>query len=240
MAYREAVLSTMALYKWDNSLFDKFKVPNGIDKATAVNTILINTAELSVIYTNPDKLKEMIGIWSIKNFDVWQKLYDSTQFEYNPIWNYDRTEEYSDSYNDSIDHDKVNNRTENFTRDLGENAKFDSTNTREYTDDVKNQIAAFNNGMTDNSTNHSSGDGTETVDSTNNVSQTGTTNTTINDTDKIGESRGHKGEHNLRAYGNIGVTTTQQMIEQEREVVKFNIIDYIANDYMSNFCIMLY
>lgn len=240
MAYREAVLSTLALYKWDNTLFDKFKVPNGMDKDTVMNTILTNTAEMNVIYSNPDTLKEMIGIWTNKNFDIWQKLYDTTQFEYNPIWNYDRTEEYSDSYKDTIDHDKVNKRTENFTRDLGENATFNSTNTRNYTDDVSNKVAAFNNGMVDNSSAHSSGDGTETVNSTNNVTQTGNTNTTINDTDNIDENRNHSGEHNMRAYGNIGVTTTQQMIGQEREIVQFNVSDYIANDYMQNFCIMLY
>lgn len=43
-----------------------------------------------------------------------------------------------------------------------------------------------------------------------------------------------------RAYGNIGVTTTQQMIEAQREVVLFNMIDTIVNDFKKRFCLMVY
>lgn len=43
-----------------------------------------------------------------------------------------------------------------------------------------------------------------------------------------------------RVHGNIGVTTTQQMIESERNVAEFSIYDYIADDFKHRFCIMLY
>ncbi len=42
------------------------------------------------------------------------------------------------------------------------------------------------------------------------------------------------------ARGNIGVTTTQQMIEEERRVVQFNIIDRIINDFKQRFCLLIY
>lgn len=47
-------------------------------------------------------------------------------------------------------------------------------------------------------------------------------------------------ERTGRAYGNIGVTTTQQMIEAQREVVLFNMIDTIVNDFKKRFCLMVY
>lgn len=47
-------------------------------------------------------------------------------------------------------------------------------------------------------------------------------------------------KRNGRAHGNIGVTTTQQMIEQERNVVKFNIYDYIVDSFKNRFCILVY
>lgn len=50
-------------------------------------------------------------------------------------------------------------------------------------------------------------------------------------------------ETNVRdgyARGNIGVTTTQQMIEAQREVVLFNMIDTIVNDFKKRFCLMVY
>lgn len=46
--------------------------------------------------------------------------------------------------------------------------------------------------------------------------------------------------HKVRAYGNIGVTTSQQMLEEERKLVQFNIIDYIVADFKKNFCIAVY
>lgn len=43
-----------------------------------------------------------------------------------------------------------------------------------------------------------------------------------------------------RAHGNIGVTTSQQMIQSEREVALFNIYDIIAESFVENFCLMVY
>lgn len=43
-----------------------------------------------------------------------------------------------------------------------------------------------------------------------------------------------------RSYGNIGVTTSQQMIEQEREVAQFCIYDFITQSFIDRFCIEIY
>ena len=40
--------------------------------------------------------------------------------------------------------------------------------------------------------------------------------------------------------GNIGITTTQQMIKEEREVSTFNIYKYIADDFKKEFCVLIY
>lgn len=47
-------------------------------------------------------------------------------------------------------------------------------------------------------------------------------------------------EHTGRIHGNIGVTTSQQMLEQELEVARFNIIDEITKLFMSELCIAVY
>lgn len=46
--------------------------------------------------------------------------------------------------------------------------------------------------------------------------------------------------HEYTKGGNIGVTTTQQMIEAERETVKFDIYRYIADSWRSTFCLDVY
>lgn len=43
-----------------------------------------------------------------------------------------------------------------------------------------------------------------------------------------------------RMWGNIGVTTTQKMIKEQREVVKFNLSDYIIDEFKRRFCLMIY
>lgn len=40
--------------------------------------------------------------------------------------------------------------------------------------------------------------------------------------------------------GNIGVTMTQEMIERQRQVVLFNIYDYIIEEFKREFCVMVY
>ena len=40
--------------------------------------------------------------------------------------------------------------------------------------------------------------------------------------------------------GNIGVTTTQQMIKEERDVSEFNIYSYIADRFRETFCLLVY
>lgn len=40
--------------------------------------------------------------------------------------------------------------------------------------------------------------------------------------------------------GNIGITTTQQMIKEEREVNQFDIYGYIVRDFKERFCICVY
>ena len=40
--------------------------------------------------------------------------------------------------------------------------------------------------------------------------------------------------------GNIGLTSTQDLIKQQREVVEFNIMDVIIHDFIDRFCLKIY
>lgn len=67
-------------------------------------------------------------------------------------------------------------------------------------------------------------DGDTTNDSTNRV--TGEDNTTY--------------KHRAYLYGNIGVTTTQQMIDAQRESVRYNLYSEMIADFVDAFCVRLY
>lgn len=46
--------------------------------------------------------------------------------------------------------------------------------------------------------------------------------------------------YNEHTHGNIGVTTSQQMLEAELDVAENNIYDYICNDFRSYYCLEVF
>lgn len=59
--------------------------------------------------------------------------------------------------------------------------------------------------------------------------------------DTTGSETGSSDEtYTRRETGNIGVTTTQQMLKEEREVSLFNLTQVIVDSFKERFCILLY
>lgn len=46
--------------------------------------------------------------------------------------------------------------------------------------------------------------------------------------------------HNSRVHGNIGVTTSQQMLQAELDLQRWNIYEHIADIFVDEFCIQIY
>ena len=91
-------LSIMGMYEYDNSLFDGLDVPtykdknnvvHVVDKTAVINSILLNCAELEILYPDFDTMKLAIGVWSAAEQDTWKKMYATVMMEYNPLWNVD-------------------------------------------------------------------------------------------------------------------------------------------------------
>ena len=82
----------MAIYDYDNSVLDGFELPEDMDRNILIKELLLNTAELNVIYSDPEFLKDMIEYWSLSRIEVWNKLWELAHEEYDPLVNYDRTE----------------------------------------------------------------------------------------------------------------------------------------------------
>ena len=66
------------------------------------------------------------------------------------------------------------------------------------------------------------------------------TNTTTNENSST-ETLTDAGTRESHIHGNIGVTTSQQMLESELEVApKLNIYSYITNEFKKRFCVLVY
>lgn len=238
-------LSILGLYQYDQSLFDNLHLPDDFtadDRTTLINNLLMDCAEFECLYPDFDFCKAAIGWWSRARLPVWEKLYASTMFDYNPIWNKDgtitetRTKTYSDEKTGS-----VNNR-----KDTTSSVEDGTASTRMLSvskDDTttENQTAGFNSSdytKKDKSTVQHKYDDSETGRVTRTVTDIGAEQ---GNTTESGTTSGEESEDYTRIeQGNIGVTSTQQLIREEREVVQFEIDDYIINDFKKQFCILIY
>lgn len=300
---RTANLSPMGLLNWDSTIFDLFQIPSQLDRDTLINNILAETMELEVLYPNPTVFKNLLGVWSSKQIDIWNRLYATTQYEYNPIENYNRYEEGSDSGSGSTTHGGTDTTAETSTQggrdqktgtnalsgtdrtsrenELGGADSYENNTTHSGEDvdtgvrDSAHWIAGFNSvpsgtddglvkqtkdsesaenrhdyghvidetgettyGKTESETGSTTYGKTETDNETISYGKTETKNGTMTHGETI--TTENDGEHELHAHGNIGVTTTQKLIREQREVDKFNLYDIITDEFKMRFCILVY
>ena len=237
-------LSILGLYQHDQSLFENLQLPaefTAADRETLINNLLMECAEFECTYPAFDFCKAAIGFWSNARLHVWQKLYDTMFFEYNPIWNKDgtitetRTKEYSGEKAGTVASTKD---AEMENSDVHAVTKISSGSQNS---DTENKTAGFNSNdyvKKDKST--IDGSWSESETDTDRHMITGSNSETGNTTES-GTTSGEETEEYTRVeQGNIGVTSTQQLIKEEREVAMFEIDEVIINDFKKQFCILVY
>lgn len=240
-----ATLSIMGMYNYDDTLFDGLQVPSGIDKQDIIDEILMQCAELEVLYPTPSIMKRAIEIWSNSNQIKWKKLYDTMTIEYNPIWNVDANiidkEKISGSDDRTINRTNTGTDTETVNLTDAETRNLLDTETVNLTD--TKAVKGFNETAWADAEKNTKG-GTDTIahTGTDTIAHSGTDTINRNETEKVtdGNKNASEREYTQRRTGNIGVTTTQQMLEAERQIADFNLIDIIVNSFKYRFCILVY
>ena len=196
-----ATLTIMGMYEWDNTLFDGMSLPDNVPRETMINNILLETAELECIYPSAPFFKTALNMWSAMEVEKWTKLESTQNYEYNPIENYNRIEEWSDTA----------------TATGTGTAKGKNTSLNEN----RMEVWGYNSST-------SVPQNSATANNTDNVENTSTA------------SSEHSGTHTGKIHGNIGVTTTQKMIQEERKVLDWDIHHYIIDEFKRRFCILVY
>lgn len=200
-------LSVMGLYNYDETIFDDMALPSTdhLNKDTLIQNILVECSELEILYTDPTVFKMIVKYWSEARVHVWQKLADTMDYEYNPIWNKDvkdteyikRTKDESTTYADQASSTTSGTNTN----------KGVAYNTNELENREQDQTSGSMS-STDNSTTRDAG---------------------YNDEDR-----------EYISQGNQGVTSTQQLIKEEREVSLFSLYDIIISEFKTRFCLLVY
>ena len=213
------------LLYYDNTIMDNFTVPDGIDRQLALDTIYQRCGLTPLYHPDPAWLKFYIGRWCSKNAKTWEELYKTTIQDYNPIYNYDRTEETTDTRSGTR---SLSEDTSSNTKQNGDTSVTDtSSDSSEHTLSADNSDS-YEPGYKDVSSRRD----TQDSESSNRVDVTGDR--------AVDETTGETYSHKLRAFGNVGVTTTQEMLEAQRKLVRYNVYNEIADSFKEEFCLYIY
>lgn len=226
---RSDTLSILGLYNYDNTIFDLLTIPEGLDKTVLIKSICAELADMELLYPNPEVMKDLIGVWSAGCQYEWAKLLESMNFEYNPIDNYDRTETRT------LTSQGTGSGTDGGSDSYSASKQHTGQDTQSGQEQNTGKVTAFNSGtLTDK--NQDTGTNSNTLNSTHTDTETATNNYGKTKQETFSKSD----SETIRAHGNIGVTTTMQMIKEQRDIVKFNLYDIITEEFKLRFCILVY
>lgn len=261
-----ATLSIRGIHNYTQGrIWNGLDVPDAISKEYLIMQIVDECAELEILYPDEFYLTRAIGWWSHSEKKIWEKLYATTVLDYNPIWNKDGT--VTETENTSRLHKELggDQESENSTqlhKELGgdnetSNESFSSEGSSSRTQadaaDQVTQVSAYDASAFQNrdkntteaeSTEHVVADNANTTDR---ATDRSVDRDNMDSHDRLASRQVDRDNMDVddryyerRETGNIGVTTTQQMIKEEREVDQFNIYDYIVQSFKRRFCLLVY
>lgn len=268
-----ATMTLIGMYNFDNTLFNKMSLPTGINATMTRSAILARSGEFETIYPDLEFNREMIGFISSKWYDTFEKWYKALQIKYDPLYNYDRYEEWTDSGTDTGTVKRSGSNTGTVT-DRGTNTgtvtdRGSNTGTVNTENSTSSKESSSGNGQTDTFVNayndntlvedgqskstqsaSSEGSGTNNTEVTNNLSNSNTRTDNLSNsstktnnlknTDDETRNLATSGKHSGHMYGNIGVTTSQQMLQAELDIAEWNLYEHIADIFVRELCIPVY
>ena len=220
-----------ALLAYDNTLFDNFMAPTDpegspVDLDLIINRILYKYGDAPLFTPDPAVMKFYIGEWSGRRQPLWNRFYKAVLEEYDPLSNYDRTEKTTDYLTHG--HKVVTND------DLTHGHKVVTNDDLTAGTSVENQISADNAStyQPDNKAINSGKDERD-IDETHSGKDERDLDETHSGTDKR--------DYDSHVYGNIGVTTSQQMLQSELDIIpELDLVEFVADDFHSEFNLMMY
>lgn len=218
-------LSILGLYNWcvdhdEDGIFNELVLPESVDGEVVCANILAQASPFEILYPDPDVLRDMIGIWSARRIDFWNKIVDTWDKagDFNQLENFDRSE------NETIEHSGTDTVGNTQTHDL------DGKNNRTANLTEEHKVSAYD------SSTYAPKDQNTTTGTDNYYTED---NGTI--TDQGATVYGHKIGRQARYHGNIGVTSLAQLIDGYNEVAdKWDIYAIITQEFIKEFCIMTY
>lgn len=259
-------MTLWGMQQYDPTLLDGIKLPEGMSVQDFITLLNYRVGPLYPYIQVPPVLKTLIGTWfTVRQYDFSQ-MYAALHAQYNPIENYDRTEDRTlNTKHSGTDTDTNTLGTKVVTNRTGtESVHTDGTDTTNRTgtektvetgtNSTENQVSAYDaTGYTprEKSVNTPNLDSTRTPNLTDtrtpDLTETRTPDLTDTSTNSGSDVKktdyGHieDGTEHSRVHGNIGVTTNQQMIESELEMrMRYDLYELIIQLFEREFISRIY
>ena len=85
-------MTVLGLYNYNDTIFNSMQLPDGVDPDNVVSNLLMELAELEVIYPSWITMQRAISDWSKARVKSWERMLQALSADYDPIENYDRRE----------------------------------------------------------------------------------------------------------------------------------------------------
>lgn len=209
--------------------------------------IYIQCGDLFPYYQVPNYLKLQIKNFFDRNAEQFKRVWEALYSEYNPIENYDRIEAWSDSHSESTrDSESVHTsesarNSESLSTSSSESVSAITSSSSSESSSARGDVSAFNASTLQP---QSASSGSAATGGTTNNDTRGTSNSLragLNVQDTINyknllNTRDNKAldEHRGRVHGNIGVTTSQQMIQSSIELGSYDIYLWVITLFQKN------
>lgn len=222
----------------DIDIFSGVQVPAPLSADTTKSAIMVRCGLLTPVYSEPETMRDMIKHWFITKQWTFEHLIHVIQAEYSPIENYDRYEDWEESHTGTQKNAGTGNETNSGTDTHTINGGY--TDTHSGTDTTENTVSAYNASTYQADTKQELKHG-EALKNTHNETDALQHGHQVNRTDNNTRTDDLKDKHTAHLHGNIGVTTNQQMINEELELLRhFDIYSYIAKLFEEDMMLMIY
>lgn len=129
-------MSLFGLHYYDPTIFDDMVIPDQIDRDVLIPNIIMECAELPLLYPSADMMKQAIGYWSQMRLHAWERMAEVLYEKYDPFINIKRDEVRTIEQDRNLKDDGVSIGSVN-AWNSGTNTERDrNTSTNEYTGKV--------------------------------------------------------------------------------------------------------
>lgn len=194
----------------EHSVFEQAEFPEGINLEALKGAIYLRCQEFELLYSDPDFMIAAVKVWAMKHYWTFDKWVKLLSKEYDPLYNKDYYEVIQDTHEGASSGSGNNSQTDSYT----------DSRTNKHSEKAYNTGSGYNEIVKD----ESSG------------SNGGTTSNTFSNSGNDSYVNGH----NYHGYGNIGITSAQELFLKEADVARFNLYEQIADLFCNEFCIMVF